>query len=59
MEVNILKLCGPEAANKGEIALDMRFSWKNENSLDEKGMSTYQINNAVLLETLGNRCGQF
>ena len=52
-----LGIMGPRAANKGENALDMRFSWMNEIGSNENGMSTYQINKAVLLVTLGNRCG--
>ena len=51
------QFCGPRAAIIGENALDMFFWEKNGIESNENGMSTYQINKAVLLVTLGNRCG--
>ena len=48
---------GPRAAIIDENALDMFFWEKNEIESNENEMSTYQIKKAVLLVTLGNRCG--
>ena len=57
MNVNILVILSKNGARSGKIGNNMLFSWKNEFGSKVNGIATYQINKAVLLVTLGNRCG--
>ena len=57
MNVNIFVILSKNGARSGKICINMLFSWLNEIRSNENGKATYQINKAVLLVTLGNRCG--
>ena len=57
MNVNIFVILSKYGARSGKICNNMLFWCKNEIDSNENGIATYQINKAVLLVTLGNRCG--